>query len=480
MNPSAADTGKTGSPTRFDRELGWVTLTAFIVFFTKLGEGSLDADPVVYASVAKHMAETGDWMSMQLGNEPYFNKPPLMFWLTALIFRVFGATTFTACVASAAFGAGACVAVYRLARDLFDRPTALLSAWVLLSTFDFLSFATRFRLESVCAFFLILSLHDTLRAVRSRAPAPLARAGIWIGLCFMAKGGPGFIALACVLAFLTWSRAASLLWSRAGLAGAVGLLALALFWPVSQWLEYGEPYLAQAIGSELIGRLGPDSPIDRSYVGVLLERYWPWLPFLVLGSWRLFARERPPVAVKLLGSWIVVSLAILSLTDIQYGRYLSVLWPAFAIVTGRWFAQVVRPAFVAALSRNLPWIAVAFGVAAVLLPFPLHTDRAESARRLHALIGALEPERNDVVSYREQHAFWRAQFHFYLDRELRVLTSREELDRHPARLVISRRSAGAELEAADWIPLLRGRRWTAYERPPSPGTTTRDPSSTLR
>lgn len=451
-----------------DPGLRAIAISAPVVFFVGLGHGSLDADPAVYAAIARRMAEGGEWLSMRLGAEPYFNKPPLLFWLTALLFRVAGVSTWTACFWSAAFGAASCVALYRLGRDLFDRPSAFCGAWVLLGTYDFLSFSTRFRLESASACFLILAFHEALRATRGPRSAPLARAGLWLGLCFAAKGGPGFIGLAALLAFLVWSGGARLLASRGAALGALALLVLALFWPVAQWLQHGDAYLERAIGEQLIERLTEDTGSSRSYTGVVLERYWPWLPFLLLGAWRLLARERrtQAEALRLLACWITATLAALSLTDFPYGRYLSSVWPAFALIAGHWLAEQLGRARVERLHAALPALVIALALAVLALPISLHLDRAAHTRRLGELLREHAPSQTDVVSYRESHPFWHGQLYFYLGRELRVLDTPEALAADPARVVISRREAAAELEAAGWQPLLGWRRWTAYLRPP--------------
>jgi 4-amino-4-deoxy-L-arabinose transferase-like glycosyltransferase len=444
-----------------------VALAAFAIFFLRLWEGSLDGDPVVYAAVAKGIAQGGDWSTLWLGTEPYFNKPPLMFWLTALLFRLFGVSTFTACFWSAAFAAGSCLALYRLGRELFDRPTALTGALVLLSTPDFLQFSTRFRLESVCAFFLILTLLEVVRSVRRSNPGPLARAGLWIGLCFMAKGAPGFIALSCLAVTLVWSRAGSLLLTRRAALGMVAMLALALLWPLIQWQRHGAPYLEQAIGSELIARVTEESTSSRSYLSVIASRYWPWLPFFLLGVWKLVRVERRehPEAFRLLVAWIAVTFVLLSLAAFPYGRYLSSVWPAFALIAGRWLAQRLGAQRIEALTRAVPLLVSAVAILIAVLPVPIHTDRAESARQLGALIDTIHPELDAVVSYRESHPFWRGQFAFYLDRDLRVVNTLEELSQDPALVVISRREPAAEIEREGWRPLMRGRRWTVYLRP---------------
>ena len=45
-----------------------------------------------YAEVAREMALGGDWISPHLDFTLFLNKPPLVFWLAALVFRVAGPT----------------------------------------------------------------------------------------------------------------------------------------------------------------------------------------------------------------------------------------------------------------------------------------------------------------------------------------------------------------------------------------------------
>src|ERR1041385_365275 len=43
-----------------------------------------------YAEVAREILARGDWITPHLNGEVFLNKPPLVYWLTALLFRVVG------------------------------------------------------------------------------------------------------------------------------------------------------------------------------------------------------------------------------------------------------------------------------------------------------------------------------------------------------------------------------------------------------
>ena len=74
-----------------------LVLLAFAILFFRLGQATLaDWDEAIYAQVAKEMVETGDWLTPHHGNEPWFEKPPLLIWMTAILFSAFEASEFWA------------------------------------------------------------------------------------------------------------------------------------------------------------------------------------------------------------------------------------------------------------------------------------------------------------------------------------------------------------------------------------------------
>ena len=47
------------------------------------GVGFLGPDEPRYASIGRDMAHSGDWITPRLNGQPWFEKPPLTYWLTA-------------------------------------------------------------------------------------------------------------------------------------------------------------------------------------------------------------------------------------------------------------------------------------------------------------------------------------------------------------------------------------------------------------
>ncbi len=56
-----------------------------VLYLSSLGgAGFLGPDEPRYASIGREMARTGDFITPRLDGEPWFEKPPLLYWMTAL------------------------------------------------------------------------------------------------------------------------------------------------------------------------------------------------------------------------------------------------------------------------------------------------------------------------------------------------------------------------------------------------------------
>jgi len=86
-----------------------------------------------YASVAREMLLSGDWLVPRLDGLPFFHKPPLFYWLDAAAMRLFGANQFAARLAPA-LGAFAMGAALYLALRRWHGPRIALSALGVLAT----------------------------------------------------------------------------------------------------------------------------------------------------------------------------------------------------------------------------------------------------------------------------------------------------------------------------------------------------------
>ena len=112
---------------------------AVLALFLFLGHNALWASEERWAEVAREMLLSGDWLHPSLNWVIYFDKPQLSYWLI-LPFAVLlgGMDELVVRIPSALAGLAALYGVVSLGKTLFDKRTALLAGWMLLSCYGFL------------------------------------------------------------------------------------------------------------------------------------------------------------------------------------------------------------------------------------------------------------------------------------------------------------------------------------------------------
>ena len=76
------------------RGLCLILFVGLVLCFWQLGStGLVDETPPKFASAARGMSVTGDWLTPRANGIPRFDKPPLIYWLMGLVYSMPGQET---------------------------------------------------------------------------------------------------------------------------------------------------------------------------------------------------------------------------------------------------------------------------------------------------------------------------------------------------------------------------------------------------
>ncbi len=370
-----------GVPTTARRVRQWaraswfpVALFALAVYLPTARGGTLRLDSLLYAAISRSAVERG-FLPLFFGDSPYLLKPPLLFWLTAGSFRIFGFTEFAARLPSVLFAAAAAAAMAVTAGRWYGSRIGRGAAIVLLGTYVFTRNAVACRMESAVAFSILAALAAAGAGIdRRNRLTPWFLAGAASGIGILAKGPAALIAWPVILleAFLL-RRSRGFPRARSWVAAAVGLLLVAAPWHIVMTLRVGTPFWRIYLGHEMAERLVDASAGSSTWIFYLREillRYWPWLPFLVLGI------ARPPrigeggtddeaLFFRVNLGFALVALAAILPVHPPYARYLIPFYLAAAPLAARGIA--VLPRLERLWNAFLDRLPAAAGIAAVVL-----------------------------------------------------------------------------------------------------------------
>jgi 4-amino-4-deoxy-L-arabinose transferase-like glycosyltransferase len=362
--------------------LAVLLLLGVTVFFSRYWEADLYDDGLLYATISREIAVGGDWLTPHWGADPYFKKPPLVFWLTAANIRCLGWSVGAAVFWSRALALVAVLLTYSLARRWFSEWHALLAAVVLATTPRFLKDSFTLRLDSpLTAFWLGAWL--AAFAACDRRPRLHLVAGLCTAAAVLTKGPLGLLGLA-PYPFLLWARReeeGARAWWRSPYPWIGGVIAGALptLWYAAMVARHGSQFLSVAFVSEGVERvLRNFGEADRyAYLRMMASYYWPWLPFLAVGI-LLYAREargRGRWEGLYLGVFAAGYLALISVMETKYYRYFQPLYPLFAMLVALPVARLLPARHRTATLRGIAIVACACAVLLNLLPLTLHRQR---------------------------------------------------------------------------------------------------------
>jgi 4-amino-4-deoxy-L-arabinose transferase-like glycosyltransferase len=294
----------------------------FLYFFGLTRTGLLGPDEPRYAAIGKAMADTGNWITPRLWGDPWFEKPALLYWMTAAGFRA-GldpdlAPRLPVAMVSVTF------LIYFLAalrREFGDR-AAVYATVILATSAGWLAFS------HVAVTDLPMSAAFACAMVAIMSGRGRVLAGVMLGAAVLAKG------LVPLVLFLP-----ALWFWRKRLPDLLVLLAVTVAvaapWYILVTLRNGAPFLQEFFWKHhferfLTGALQHERPF-WFYVPVLIAGLFPWSPLLFLLYEK---RARIDNRIVFLLVWLVWGFLFFSVSRNKLPGYLLPLFPAEAALIG--------------------------------------------------------------------------------------------------------------------------------------------------
>jgi len=194
--------------------LVYLGIVAFAVLFFLPFLGSVhlfDWDEINFAESAREMIVTGDYITVQIDYKPFWEKPPLFFWMQVLSMKLFGVNEFAARFPNFICGIVSLVMLYYMGRKIYGHRFGLF--WILsygsaiLPFFYFKSgiidpWFNLFIFMGIAWFVFYLDPAQRQRRVRK-----LLLSAFFFGLAVLTKGPVAILIFVfCFLSFLVLKR----------------------------------------------------------------------------------------------------------------------------------------------------------------------------------------------------------------------------------------------------------------------------------
>ncbi len=367
------------------RDLARLALVATVFFFLFLGTRPLgNPDEGRYTEIPSEMALSNDYITPRLDGVKYFEKPPLLYWLSAVTFEVAGVNEWSARSWCALFAVLGTLLTYAGGRVLYGRQVGIFSAAVLALSSLYYVLSRVVLLDLAVTVFIAAALFSFLAGVRE-LPGRKRRLFFWgfyagMALATLTKGLIGIV-LPCavagtwVLVCHQWKRLRPFYWP----SGLVIVLAIAGPWHV----------LAARANADFLQFYFVHEHFQR-FTTQVHARYQPWwffIPVLMAGlmpgivfaaqalrhnlasGWKGRVRESDAWFLIL---WIVVIVAFFSKSQSKLVPYITPVLPAAAVLIGRYLAARWSEGMTGGLRAGLwGFVMIAVVLAAALAAVPV-------------------------------------------------------------------------------------------------------------
>ncbi len=313
-----------------------------VLFFWRLGAIPLmGLDEGLYAECSREMLASGDYVVPTCNGGPFFDKPPIAYWLQAASMRALGVNSLGARLPSAIEELLLVALTVFLGAKLFSRRAGLMAGFALASCLLAAALARMAILDAAFALAITASLGAFALAYLKLAPR-WTYLLFWaaMGLAVMVKGPAGAVLICATLfTFLAIRRDLNAIWRTMPLAGALVFVLVAAPWYVLVQLRTDGAFLREFIVHQNLQRaLGKDFQHNMPfyyYLPVYLVGFFPWSVFLPAALKRRDALgDGVRATVTLLTVWICTVLVIFSIFKSKLPAYIFPVYPASALLVG--------------------------------------------------------------------------------------------------------------------------------------------------
>jgi len=375
-----------------DKWFVWLLVPAILVNLSGLFVHIIEPDGALYATIARTMAETGDFINLRVEGKDWLDKPHFPFWMAAISFRIFGLSSFAYKLPALLFWAGGGWYVYRMAKDIYGKSTARLSTLIYVSAAHLVISNNDVRAEPYLTGLIIGAVYHFYKISRSKSPLHLI-AGSLLAACAMMTKGP-FVLVTIAGGFVLdwiigkdWAQFLNIRWW-------IALLLIGLFITPELYSLYRQFDLhpeKQVFGhtgvsgirfffwDSQFGRFFNTGPIKGNgdvffYFHTLLWAFLPWSLLLYAAVFRKARRIAQPVVHGDLICFggAVLSFVMFSLSGFQLPHYMNIIFPFFSILTADWLYNIRRKGTVRAVAVVQGGVTVLFPVLLLFLCWLYH------------------------------------------------------------------------------------------------------------
>ncbi|MGD9929886.1 MAG: ArnT family glycosyltransferase [Mangrovibacterium sp.] len=334
-----------------------------------------------YAQVGREILDNQDWIHLTIGGDAYDQKPPLLFWIAASVFQLFGVSGVAYKIVVLLISLIGVYATCKLGELLYDKRTGRLAAFFWATSLGYVHFHNDIHTDTLLVIPVILSIWQFASWIKLGKEYHFYLGVVFVGLAMLAKGPVGMVIPgAAVGLHLLLTRNFRKIFNYRWLVAIpiVGILILPALWGLFN--QFGLEGIKFYFWTNNMGRItgsyhgSGNDPFF--YIHTSLYMIAPWA---ILGFIGIFMQIREKVKNRLKQSegdeyftlgGILLYLVVASAAKQQNPHYELAVLPLILILAARWAYRIFEEPVHRALKKIVGKIHLVVAVLLILLVFP--------------------------------------------------------------------------------------------------------------
>ncbi len=313
----------------------------------------MDVDAAQYASMSREMFVNNHFFQVLNNGENYLDKPPLIFWITSLSFKIFGVSGFAYKLPSFLFTLIGVYSTFELAKFLYNENVGWIASLILYTCQAFFLFNNDVRTDTVLTACVIFSCWQLILFSENKTFINLALGFAGVAFAMLAKGPIGAVVPAsALLSQFIFKRNWKAFFHWQWFAGIIITLILLLPMVVGLYNQYGIEGPKFFFWTQSFGRITGENvwKNDTGYLyftHVFLWAFLPWSIIAVIALAQSFVKlfrnrlKRDALnEVYTIGGFLLPLIA-LSLSHYKLPHYAFVVFPLCAIFTAAFLERKI-------------------------------------------------------------------------------------------------------------------------------------------
>lgn len=362
--------------------LSAVTYGVWALFWTKFSRAE-----VFFAECAREMIATNNLITPLYHAQPFFDKPIFVYWLIIAMFKTFGINHFAARLPSIVASLVTIAVTALSGAFLFNKRSGLLAAFMLASSFMYMSFS------SLCMSDMFLVMFDacSLAAIYAGIIWQKKRTSCWVlaalsmGFAFLTKGPVGIVLpVLSAIIFLALTQKLNAIKVKHVVLGFLIMAVVASPWFYAAYLANGPQSMVHFFIQENLQRFaGSTYDVHKPFWYTIFSFFLgfaPWSIFIPFACWSFykgFSQEKYKISIEnnfalsgqlYLWIWIIVSVGFFCFSRGKCDYYTMPSFTAAAILVAYYVQNLSGGLAMAAQALAMTFLMSVSIFAVVVLP----------------------------------------------------------------------------------------------------------------